>query len=170
MTPLDTSIKLSSITENEASTDPQEYANIVGGLTFAAYVTRPDIACAVSQLTQFLNKPSTTHMHAAKCILCYLQGISTLGITYRPPLLRLQAYSDANWAEDMDTRRSTTGYVVMLNNGAIAWKSHRQSTVALSTMESEYMALTDAMKELKWVRTLLSELGYSNGKSDESTE
>ena len=62
----------------------------------------------------------------------------------------------------------------MLNNGAIAWKSRRQPTVALSTMESEYMALTDATKELKWVRTLLAELGYSNlnGKSnnDEPTK
>jgi hypothetical protein len=70
----------------------------------------------------------------------------------------------------MDTRRSTTGYIVMLNNGAIAWKSRRQPTVALSTMESEYMALTDATKELKWIRSLLAELGYSNGKSDEPTE
>jgi hypothetical protein len=72
----------------------------------------------------------------------------------------------------MDTRRSTTGYVVMLNNGAIAWKSRRQPTVALSTMESEYMALTDATKELKWIKTLLAELGYSNrkSKSDQPTD
>ena len=161
-TPLDTSVKLSSITEDEAPADPTEYASIVGGLTFAAYVTRPDIACAVGQLSQFLNNPSSTHMHAAKRILRYLQGTSKLGITYRPPPLRLQGYSDANWAGDMDTRRSTTGYVVMLNNGAIAWKSRRQPTVALSTMESEYMALTDATKELKWIRTLFAELGYSN--------
>ena len=55
--------------------------------------------------------------------------------------------------------------VVMLNNGAIAWKSRRQPTVALSTMESEYMALTEATKELKWIRTLLAELGYSNGNN-----
>jgi hypothetical protein len=169
-TPLDTSVKLTSINaESEAAADPQEYASIVGGLTFAAYVTRPDIACAVGQLSQFLNKPSSTHMHAAKRVLRYLQGTATLGITYRPPPLRLQGYSDANWAGDMDTRRSTTGYIVMLNNGAIAWKSRRQPTVALSTMESEYMALTDATKELKWVRTLLAELGYSNGKSDNPT-
>jgi hypothetical protein len=166
-TPLDTSVKLTSITAEEAPADPQEYASIVGGLTFAACVTRPDIACAVGQLSQFLNMPSSTHMHAAKRVLRYLQGKSTLGITYRPPPLRLQGYSDANWAGDMDTRRSTTGYIVMLNNGAIAWKSRRQPTVALSTMESEYMALTDATKELKWVRTLLAELGYSNGKSDD---
>jgi len=63
---LDTSIKLCSIMENEALADPQEYASIVGGLMFAAYVTRPDIACAVGQLSQFLNNPSTTHMHATK--------------------------------------------------------------------------------------------------------
>ena len=56
----------------------------------------------------------------------------------------------------------------MLNNGAIAWKSHRQPTVVLSTMESEYMALTEATKELKWIRTLLSELRYSNDSVDEA--
>ena len=169
-TPLDTSVKLTSITAEEAPADPQEYARIVGGLTFAACVTRPDIACAVGQLSQFLNNPSSTHMQAAKRVLRYLQGTSALGITYRPPPLKLQGYSDANWAGDMDTRRSTTGYVVMLNNGAIAWKSRRQPTVALSTMESEYMALTDATKELVWVKSLLAELGYSNGKSNDPTD
>ena len=98
-TPLDTSVKLTSIkAESEAAADPHEYARIVGGLTFAACVTRPDIACAVGQLSQFLNNPSSTHMHATKRVLRYLQGTSTLGITYRPPPLRLQGYSDANWA------------------------------------------------------------------------
>jgi hypothetical protein len=72
--------------------------------------------------------------------------------------MRLQGYSDADWAGDIDTQRSTTGFVVMLNNGAVAWKSRRQPTVALSTMESEYMALTEATKELKWIKTLLTEL------------
>lgn len=93
-----------------------------------------------------------------------------LGITYRPPPMRLQGYSDADWAGDMDTRRSTTGYVVMLNNGAVAWKSRRQPTVALSTMESEYMALTEATKELKWIKTLLAELGYSKGNNENSAD
>jgi hypothetical protein len=169
-TPLDTAVKLSSIKDDEPPADPQEYARIVGGLMFASCVTRPDITCAVGQLSQFLNNPSTTHMHAAKRVLRYLQGTSKLGITYRPPPLRLQGYSDADWAGDLDTRRSTTGYVLMLNNGAIVWKSRRQPTVALSTMESEYMALTEATKELKWVRTLLAELGYSNGKTDKPTD
>ena len=116
---------------------------------FAACVTRPDIMCAVAQLSRFLNNTSSKHMLAAKRVLRYLKGTSTLGITYRPPPMRLMGYSDADWAGDMDTRRSTTGYVVMLNNGAVAWKSQRQATVALSTMEAEYMALTKATKELK---------------------
>jgi hypothetical protein len=157
-TPLDTSVKLGSIHEDEASADPKEYASIVGGLMFAACVTRPDIMCAVGQLSQFLNNPSSKHLSAAKRVLRYLRGTPTLGITYRPPPMRLQGYSDADWAGDIDTRRSTTGFVVMLNNGAVAWKSRRQPTVALSTMESEYMALTEATKELKWIKTLLTEL------------
>src|SRR5579859_683197 len=132
-TPLDTSVKLSSITSEEAPANAREYASIVGGLMFAACVTRPDIMCAVGQLSQFLNNPSSRYMTAAKCVLRYLQGTFSLSITYRPPPLRLQGYSDADWASDMDTRRSTTGYIVMLNNGAIAWKSCRQPTVALAT-------------------------------------
>jgi hypothetical protein len=63
-----------------------------------------------------------------------------------------------------------TGYVIMFNNGAIAWKSCHQPTVTLYTMESEYMALTEATKELKWVRMLLTELGYLNGKTNEPTD
>jgi hypothetical protein len=169
-TPLDTSVKLSSITSEEAPADAGEYASIVGGLMFAACVTRPDIMCAVGQLSQFLNSPSSKHMSAAKRVLRYLQGTLTLGITYSPPPLRLQGYSDADWGGDMDTRRSTTGYIVMINNGAIAWKSRRQPTVALSTMEAEYMALTEATKELKWIRTLLAELDHSNISMNEPTD
>src|SRR5579859_6510790 len=106
-TPLDTSIKLSSITIEEAAADVREYASILGGLMFVACITRPDIMCAVSQLSQFLNNPSSKQMSAAKCILCYLRGASNLSST---PPLSLQGYSDEDWAGDMDTRRSTTGF------------------------------------------------------------
>jgi hypothetical protein len=162
---MDTSVKLTAIKDDEAPADPKEYARIVGGLTFAACVTRPDISCAVGKLSQFLNNPSSKHMLAVKRILRYLQGSSSLGITYCPPPSKLTGFSDADWAGDVDTRRSTTGYVVMINNGAVAWKSHKQPTVALSTMEAEYMALTEATKELKWVRTFLAELGQNDDKS-----
>jgi len=121
-TPLDTTVKLIAATDDEALADSTEYASIVGGLMFAACVTRPDIMCAAGQLSQFLAKPSFKHMHAAKCVLRYLQGTLTYGIIYRPPPMGLTGYSDADWADDINTRRSTTGYVVMLNNGAVAWK------------------------------------------------
>src|SRR5436190_14340887 len=148
-TPMDTSVKLTASKDDEALADPKEYASIVGGLMFAACVTRPDITCAVGQLSQFLNNPSSKHMLAVKRVLRYLQGQS---------------------AGDINTRRSTTGYVVMLNNGAVAWRSQRQPTVVLSTMEAEYMALTEATKELKWIRTFLMELGCSGKSSSTPTD
>ena len=91
--------------------------------------------------------------------------MSKLGITYSPPATRPVSYSDADWAGDINTRQSTTGYVVMLNHGAIAWRSRRQVTVALSTMEAEYMAITEAAKELKSMRQFLAELGCDDHRS-----
>src|SRR5947207_12849967 len=81
-TPLDTSVKLSSIMSEEAPAIAKEYASIVGGLMFAACVTRPDIMCAVGQLSQFLNKPTSRHLLATKRILRYLKGTLNLGIRY----------------------------------------------------------------------------------------
>ena len=102
-TPMDTSVKLTAIKDDEAPGDPKEYARIVGGLTFAACVTRPDISCAVGKLSQFLNNPSSKHMLAVKRILRYLQGSSSLGITYCPPPSKLTGFSDADWAGDVNT-------------------------------------------------------------------
>jgi len=122
--PMDTSGKLAAINvSTEAAGDPHKYASIVEGLMFAACVTRLDIMCAVGQLSQFLNHPLSKHLLAAKYVLRSLQGTSTYGIMYHPPPLYLQGYSDTDWAGDIDTRRSTTGYIVMLNNGTIVWKS-----------------------------------------------
>jgi len=95
-TPMDTSAKLSSITDKEARADLKEYASIVGGLMFTACVTRLNIVCAVGQLSQFLNNSSSKHMLTAKYMLRYLCGTTMLEITYRPPSLCLQGYSDAN--------------------------------------------------------------------------
>src|SRR5438045_4650223 len=161
-TPLDTSVKLTKATDVEPLANSKEYASIVGGLIFAAYITRPDIICAVGQLSQFLNNPISQYLLAAKRILRYLKGTLNLGIRYGHHTTPLVGFSDADWAGNLDTRRSTTGYVVMLNNGAVAWRSQRQPTVALSTMEAEYMALTEATKELLWMRRFLTELGYGN--------
>jgi len=97
-------------------------------------------------------------MRAAKGVLQYLRGATRLGVVYgddKP----LQGYVDADWAGDIDARRSTTGFVFTLNGGPISWTSKRQSTVATSTAEAEYVAAAMATKEALWLRKLLSELG-----------
>ena len=119
-TPLDTSVKLTKALNSDSLANSKEYASIVGGLMFAACVTRPDIICAVGQLSQVLNKPTSQHMLAAKCVLHYLKRTPHLSIRYGYPATPPVGFSDADWAGDIDTRRSTTGYVIMLNNGAIA--------------------------------------------------
>ena len=81
------------------------------------------------------------------------------GITFGGQELKLEAYCDADYAGDIDTRRSTTGYVFILGGGAISWSSRLQPTVAVSTTEAEYMAAAYAIKEALWLRTLLTEMG-----------
>ena len=72
---------------------------------------------------------------------------------------RICGYTDADWAGDIESRRSTSGYVFMMNGGCISWKSQKQRTVALSSTEAEYMALSEATKEAVWLKVFLGELG-----------
>src|SRR5205085_11876331 len=95
--PLDTSVKLTKATDAEPLADSKEYASIVGGLIFAACVTQPDIMCAVGQLSQFLNNPTSRHLLAAKRILRYLKGTLNLGIRYGHPATPIVRFSDAGW-------------------------------------------------------------------------
>jgi hypothetical protein len=77
----------------------------------------------------------------------------------------LKGYCDADWGGDLDTRRSTTGYMFFIGDGAISWNSKRQPTVALSTTEAEYMATTQAAKEAMWLRQLMSDIGCVQAKA-----
>ena len=104
---------------------------------------------------------------AAKKTLRYLRRTSNVGLVYSPTSSNgksneLISFCDSDWAGDFDSRRSTTGYVFMISKGAISWKSRRQQTVALSSTEAEYMAVTDASKEGIWLRSLYSEIKLWN--------
>jgi hypothetical protein len=155
-TPLNNSTKLTA--EGEPLEEPR-YAQLVGSLMYLSICTRPDISQAVGALARYMTKPTSTHWQAAKGVLRYLNGTSTYGITFgSSPSLNLTAYCDADYAGDLDSRRSTTGYVFILNGGSISWSSRLQQTVAVSTTEAEYMAAAVTIKEALWLRSLLSNL------------
>eukprot|EP00873_Tetraselmis_striata_P026573 jgi/Tetstr1/446837/TSEL_034316.t1 len=136
------------------------YQALVGSLLYAMVATRPDIAEAVSKLCRVMAKPEERHWQAAKRVLRYLKGTKTLGLTFSGGKADglLHGYCDADWAGDVVSRRSTTGFVFMLCGAAVSWKSQLQATVALSTAEAEYMALCAAVCEALFLRELLREL------------
>jgi hypothetical protein len=136
------------------------YRELVGSLMHLAVTVRPDIAYTVGVLARFLATPTSTHWQVAKGVLRYLSGTADLGINFGGSKPGLIGYCDADYAGDLKTRRSTTGYVFLLNGGAISWQSKRQPTVAVSTAEAEYMAAASAVKEALWLRQLLCDLGY----------
>ena len=138
------------------------YTNLVGSLLYLAVCTRPDIAQAVGALSKYMAAPTTVHWQAAKGVLRYVAGTMDYGITFGKGE-GLLGYCDADYAGDLDTRRSTTGYVFILNGGAVCWSSKRQPTVAASTTEAEYMASAFAVKEALWIRTLMINLDLDPG-------
>ena len=118
---------------------------------------RTDIAYAVGRLTRYASAPTTTHVTLTKGIMRYLRRTADWGLRLgvASPLL---GYCEADFAGDLDSRRSTSEYAFMLHGGAISWGSKVQPTVAASTMEAEYMAAAVAAKEVVWLRRLLGEL------------
>jgi hypothetical protein len=146
----------------KADMSNKPYRSLVGSLMYAAWVTRPDVANAVRVLSRYMQEPGERHWLAAKRCLRYLAGSKSIGITYRqsePEDQRLEGYSDANWAGDLDNARSTTGVAFMLAGGVISYSSKLQATVARSSMESEYMALFEAAQTAEALRNLLQHLG-----------
>jgi hypothetical protein len=138
--------------------DQQLYQALVGSLMYAMLGTRPDLAFSVSIFSRFNVNPTIEHYGAAKRALRYLKNTRTHGIVCQGNTLEVLAYSDSDWANDMKSRKSTNGYVFTIYNGAVTWKSRRQSTVALSSTEAEYVGYTEAAKEAIWIRGLLIEL------------
>ena len=156
-TPSTIALKLTADGE-PLDTKTHPYSTLIGSLMYLASCTRPDIAQAVGALARYMANPTTAHWTAAKHVLRYLSGTTDYGIVFTPSNSQLTAFCDANHAGDIDTRRSTTGYVFILNNGAITWSSRLQPTVAASTTEAEYMAAAATVKEALWLRKILTDL------------
>jgi hypothetical protein len=162
-------------TETEAAADAALYRSITSSIMHLAIWTRPDISWITNKLCQFNQDPSELHMSAAKHLLRYIKGTLDYSFTYSSSdhnsfyglfadyndfdYTPLHGYSDASGASDPDDRCSTSGYVYFYHNAPISWSSRKQTyAVALSTMESEYLALTEAAKEAQFLRKLLSSI------------
>jgi hypothetical protein len=144
------------------------YRELVGSLMYANVATRADIAHAVGIVSQFCQNPGELHWLAAKRILRYLIGTKSFALVLGGTSpIRLSGYTDSNYAPpgDLDKRKSTSGYCMNLGGGAISWSSKRQSTVATSSTEAEYMACCHASKEAVWLCMLLHAVGHTQRKA-----
>lgn len=134
------------------------FKELVGSLLYLVTCTRPDLAHAVSVASRTA-EPTEAHWRALKRILRYTKGTKDMGIGFRwEKFPKLIGYSDADHANDLATRRSTTGYCIMFCGGPIAWRCQKQSIVTLSTTEAEYVSGCDLVKDLLPIRELLLEL------------
>lgn len=135
------------------------YRQAVGSLLYLSVATRPDITFSVHNASQHLEKPEKMHWNAVKRILKYLKGTISYGLYYpRNEDIRLSVFCDSDYAGDVLTRRSTTGFVVKFGEATIAWSSQRQKVVALSTTEAEYLASCQAVKEIVWIQSILQNI------------
>ena len=166
-TPLDHNVQIEPNPDGNQGSCSNSYARLLGELQWVANVTRPDIAYAVNKLAAYTANPSLQHVGALKRILHYLARTKNLGITYSENPDRDQlstpslfyGYADAAYANS-DDLKSTSGYVFLASGGVITWRSKKQTTQALSSTEAEYIALSEAGRELCWLRSLYSKLGF----------
>ena len=156
--PMDMNQQLSSELHKSQEIKSVPYREVIGSLLFLANVSQPDISFAVNKVSQYVEKPRLNHWKAVKKILKYVKGTIDHGITYHTGGSDLHGFSDADYAGDIADRKSTTGYVFINADGAISWASRKQEVVALSTMESEYIAGCTAAQEATWLRLLFQEL------------
>ena len=168
--PMTSRLTIQDQPENVNTADQEHYRGMVGSLLYLASWTRPDIAFAVSELSRFVSNPGKPHLEAAKRVFRYLKKTMNLGLVFRSsaslpghPEIQpntLWGYVDSDWAGCPDSRRSTSGFVFMLNGAAISWRSKRQPTVALSSAEAEFISASAMVQEVIFLRKFLGNLGF----------
>ena len=165
-----TPLPLESTTRNTLKASPNDiylYQQKVGSINFAATVTRPDAAHAASMLSEHLTNPSERHLQLAHRVLDYLACTKNYAIEFdaqiESPKTIFCPSSDASYADDPDTRRSTQGYVFTLYKGPIDWKATKQRTVTTSTTEAELLALTLAGRETIWWKRFFEAIDFDPG-------
>ncbi|KAI5328948.1 hypothetical protein L3X38_028345 [Prunus dulcis] len=157
-TPLAVNEKLSKVDGSELANETL-YRQMVGSLLYLT-ATRPDIMFAASLSARFMHNPTKKHMGTAKRVLRYVQGTINYGTAYdKGKGAMLIGYCDSDWSGSEDDMRSTSGYAFNLGSGAFSWASIKQSSVALSTAEAEYMSAAEATAQAMWLRFVLFDFG-----------
>jgi hypothetical protein len=136
------------------------YASAVGSIMYAMMCTRPDVSYALSMTSRYQANPGENHWIAVKNILKYLRRTKNSFLVYGGEKeLSVKGYTDASFQTDRDDLKSQSGFVFLMNGGAVCWKSSKQSVTADSTTEAEYIAASEAAKEAVWIRQFLEGLG-----------
>jgi hypothetical protein len=176
-TPMDPNVKL-DLAEDRGEKeleDITDYQAVVGSLMYAALATRPDISYAVAALSRYNSRPFTSHMTAAKRVLQYLKSTADFRLHFNGNGIgigigngisigigidnSLVGYSDSDWANDSADRKSQGGHVFLANNGgAVSWQSRKQGLIAMSTLEAEFIACSEASREAKWLLQLQKDI------------
>lgn len=167
-------LKLKKNATSASPSDINDFQKQIGSLLYLALKTRPDITFPTIYCARYMSNPSKDHFIALKRIWNYLLATPKIGVIYNclGNDLFLKGYSDADWGNDLDQRKSTSGYIFSLSpnigqNNPISWNSQLQKTVALSSCEAEYMALRDATKEAIYLANVFNylntklKLGYT---------
>jgi hypothetical protein len=163
-TPLPTGINLDSNmspkTDSERKTmDDKPYRSVLGSVMWGQLATRPDLSFSVSLLARFQANPGMEHWNALMHVIGYIKNTLDYGLTYsRDTDFSPHAFVDADYGGCQDTRRSTSGYVFIMAGGPVTWSSKRQATVALSTVEAEYVAMSRCAQQMVWMQSWLREV------------
>ncbi|CAI7912008.1 unnamed protein product [Closterium sp. NIES-54] len=181
-TPLPAEFKLVKAAEDEGveAEEQQQFQSLVGSLLYAAVHTRPDISFSVGQLARVVQNPSEEQVDAAERVVKYLSSNPRIGVQYSVSAqvkqkgvevlkekggqlgegkLFFTCFTDATWASENHDSSSVGGYICVVGGGPVRWRSKKQTETALSSVESEYMAMFHGVKEVIWLRRLLEEIG-----------
>ncbi|CAI7906272.1 unnamed protein product [Closterium sp. NIES-54] len=181
-TPLPAEFKLVKAAEDEGveAEEQQQFQSLVGSLLYAAVHTRPEISFSVGQLARVVQNPSEEQVDAAEHVVKYLNSHPSIGVQYSASAqvkqkgvevlkekgerlgegkLFLTCFTDATWASEKDDSSSVGGFICVAGGGPVSWRSKKQTETALSSVESEYMAMFHVVKEVIWLRRLLVDIG-----------
>ena len=158
-TPVCVGSKLVKTTESDKLVDENLYQSAVGSVQYLSTMTRPDITLAVSNVAKYCSKPTKEHWTAVKRIVRYCKGTHNFGLLYKKSNSNsCEGFSDSDWASDVNDRKSSSGYIFQVGGTAISQRSRKQSCVALSTTEAEYITLSQVVQEAIWLRQLYTDL------------